>query len=91
MQHNIQDTNKNQNKGKNKNKFNSKKFFLAIAILIMGFIPMILKLYNIMFIQFFKEWCWLAIGVFAVYTGGNIGEKISRKNHNITNSNNQGI
>jgi len=50
MQHNIQDTNKNQNKGKNKNKFNSKKFFLAIAILIMGFIPMILKFYNIMFI-----------------------------------------
>ena len=72
-----------------RNKYNSRKFFLAITILIMGFIPIIFKFYNVNFIQFFKEWCWLALGIFTVYTSGNIGQKFSKKNHNTNIQNNK--
>lgn len=61
------------------NKYNSRKLFLTLLILTLGFIPMILKFHDSMFLQLFKEWSWLAMGSFAIYTGGNIGQKFSRR------------
>lgn len=62
-------------------KYNSRKLILALAIIIMGFIPMILKFHDIIFVQLFKQWCWLALGVFAVYTGGNVSQKYMERKH----------
>ncbi len=60
------------------NKFNSRKLFLALLIIILGYVPILFKLNSDIFLQLFKEWSWLSMGSLAIYTGGNIGQKFSR-------------
>lgn len=68
-------------------KYNSRKLILALAIILMGFIPMILKFNDPMFVQLFKQWANLTLGVFAIYIGGNVSQKYVEKRHSSTYNN----
>lgn len=63
-------------------KYNSRKLFVTILILMMSFGVILFKINDSSFIEYFKQWVWLAIGVFTIYTGGNIGQKFSSKRPN---------
>ena len=68
-------------------KYGSRKLHLTLFVLVLTFIPMILKFNNENFLQYFKTWCQLAIAIGTVYIGGNIGQKFSRKNSQQKNTN----
>lgn len=70
------------------NKYNSRKLFITLSVLIMSFTIIVFKFNDSIFLELFKQWSWLALGVFAIYTGGNIGQKFSRRNRNINNQDN---
>lgn len=63
----------------NTSKYNSRKLFVTLLILFMSFGVILFKVNDPDFINYFKQWTWLAIGVFTIYTSGNIGQKFSRK------------
>lgn len=71
------------------NKYNSRKLFITLLVLIMSFTIIVLKFNDSTFLELFRQWSWLALGVFAIYTGGNIGQKFSRRKYNINNQNNE--
>lgn len=64
----------------NWNIFNNRKFFIMLIIIALSFIILATQIGGQNFIQFFREWSLLIIGAFTIYTGGNIGQKFSRKN-----------
>lgn len=71
------------------NKYNSRKLFITLLVLIMSFTIIVFKFNDSIFLELFKQWSWLALGAFAIYTGGNIGQKFSRRKYNINNQNNE--
>jgi hypothetical protein len=58
----------------------------ALLIFASSLVILFLKINDVeSFLNLFKEWVWLVLGLFAVYTGGNISSKyVHKKNpHNL--------
>lgn len=67
-------------------KFTSRKFILTIGLIVLSTVILLLNINRInIFTQLFKQWLSFLLLVFAIYTGGNVGNKVISK---ITGNNN---
>lgn len=61
-----------------KGNYLSRKLLLAVFLIVLSFIVILCKLHIPLqdFVSLFRQWCWFMLGIFTIYTGGNVGSKI---------------